>query len=84
MTYIVCGAFENRNEAQNLEKYLKTKFCRFLIFLRKNTQHINKERFKFVPIPNLKKEWTDRDLFKEYDISSKEIEFIDSLIRELD
>lgn len=83
MTYIVCGAFDTKKEAIHLESYLKTRFCRFLIHLRKNTQHVNSDRFKFVPLPSLDKPLTDADLFKQYNLNSNEISFIESLVREV-
>ena len=82
MTYIVCGAFDTKKEAINLESYLKTRFCRFLIHLRKNTQHINSDRFKFVPLPALDKTLTDEDLYEEYNLKANEISFIESTVRE--
>ena len=84
MTYIVCGAFDTKKEAKNLEAFLKTKFCRFLIHLRKNTQHVNKDRFAFVPLPSLSKPLTDNDLYKQYEINNEEIKFIDSIVKELE
>ncbi len=84
MTYIVCGAFDTKKEAKNLETYLKTRFCRFLIHLRKNTQHINKDRFSFVPLPTLDLPLCDQDLYEKYKFNKKEISFIESMVREMD
>lgn len=50
-TYIVVGAYNEENKALNLAAFLKTRLCRFLIALLKNTQHITIERFAFVPSP---------------------------------
>lgn len=84
MTYIAAGFFDTREEAENLNTYLRTKFCRFLVFLRKNTQHTNSERFKFVPYLDLSKKWTDEELYKRYNLSVEEIDFIESLVRPLE
>jgi site-specific DNA-methyltransferase (adenine-specific) len=84
MTYIASGFFDTKEEAENLNVYLRTKFCRFLVFLRKNTQHTNSERFKFVPYLDLSKEWTDEQLYKRYDLSQEEIDFVESMIRPME
>jgi hypothetical protein len=39
------------------------------------------ERFSFVPDLPMDREWTDEMLYKEYGITKKEIEFINSMIR---
>lgn len=83
-TYIVVGQYDTENEAANLSTYLKTKFVRFLICLRKNTQDVNRDRFLFVPKMDMKKRWTDKELFKFFEIAEEEIEFIDTLIRPME
>ncbi len=83
-TYLVVGAYSTETEARNLASYLKTRFLRFLVALRKNTQHITKERFSFVPLLPMTEEWTDKKLYKKYGITNEEIEFIESLIRPME
>ena len=87
-TYLVVGAYETEIEARNLESYLRTRFLRFLVALRKNTQHITREltreRFSFVPLLPMTEEWTDEKLYKKYGITTEEIEFIESLIRPME
>ena len=83
-TYLVVGAYENESEARNLDAYLRTRFLRFLVALRKNTQHITKERFLFVPSLPMTEVWTDEKLYKHFGITPEEIEFIESLIRPMD
>jgi site-specific DNA-methyltransferase (adenine-specific) len=82
-TYIVCGVFDTEQEAKNFEKYMRTKFFRFLVALRKNTQHVTQSRFKFVPLLDMSKSWTDEKLYKTFNLSSEEIDFIDSIVREM-
>ncbi len=83
-TYIVVGAYDNQDEADNLNRYIRTRFVRFLVGLRKNTQHITKDRFAFVPKMNMKKKWTDKMLYSHFGLSDKDIEFIESMIRPMD
>ena len=83
-TYLVVGAYETETEAKNLETYLKTKFLRFLVGLRKNTQHITRDRFYFVPSLSMKRTWTDKKLYTHFDLSADEIAFIESMIRPME
>ena len=84
MTYFVAGAFGSKNEAFNFNQYLKTKFCRFMISLRKNTQDINKEKMAFVPIQDFSQPWSDEKLYKKYGLTADEIAFIESMIRPME
>lgn len=83
-SYIVLGAFDTKKEAQNCLKYVKTRFVRFLVSIPSFSQDITRERFCFVPIVNFKKEWSDKDLYKKYDLKEEEISFIESMIRSMD
>jgi len=82
-TYLVVKAFDSEMEADNLAIYLKTKFVRFLISLRKNTQHMTKERFAFVPSLDMTQTWTDAKLYERYQLTKEEIEFVESMIKEM-
>ncbi|MGV0953793.1 MAG: Eco57I restriction-modification methylase domain-containing protein [Fluviibacter sp.] len=83
-TYIVVGSYETENEARNLATFLRTRFARFLVGLRKNTQHITKDRFVFVPKLDMSKEWTDQLLYEKFDITAAEVAFIEMMIRPMD
>ncbi len=83
-TYLVVGAYESKGEAENLGTYLRTKFLRFLVGLRKNTQHVTKERFAFVPLLPMNEEWTDEKLYRHFNLTNDEIDFIESMIRPMD
>lgn len=83
-TYIVVGVYDNKEEARNLETYMRTKFLRFLVGLRKNTQHVTKDRFVFVPLLPMTKEWTDKKLYSHFGLSVEEISFIESIVRPMD
>ena len=83
MTYLVIDSFDNEDEAENLVKYIKTRFFRFLVFLRKNTHHLSKEKFAFVPSLPMDREWTDDKLYERYEITDDERQFIESLVREM-
>ena len=82
-TYIVVKSFTNEQEATNFSKYIKTRFFRFLVFLRKVTQDTTAKVYCFVPDLPMDQEWTDEKLFNRYDISPEEQEYIKSMIKEM-
>lgn len=83
-SYLLVGNYETDYEAHNMVSYLKTKFCRFLVSTILLTQNITKGKFIFVPNLSMKESWNDEKLFKFYDITETESEFIDKLIREME
>ena len=83
-TYIVAGHFENNTDAENYATYLRTRFVRFLVSLRKPTQDALRPVYAFVPDLPLDQEWTDAKLYKRYGLSSEEIAFIESLVADHD
>lgn len=82
-TYIVAGVFDKKEEAESFESYMRTKFFRFMVGLRKITQDNPKDRFDFVPEQTYTKRWTDAELYQKYSLSPDEISFIESMTREL-
>ena len=83
-TYIVIGAYETEQEAENLAAFLRSRFLRLLVGLRKNTQHITKDRFLFVPALPMSKKWTDKKLYKHFGLVEEEIAFIESMVRPME
>ena len=83
-TYLVAGVFDNVSFAENLCSYIKTKFFRFLVSLKKNTQDATAKVYSFVPMQDFSKPWTDEELYKKYGLNDKEIAFIDSMIRPME
>lgn len=75
-TYLVAGRFSDDASARSLASYLRTRFVRFLVSLRKSTQHATRDVYSFVPEVPLDREWTDGTLYERYGLSSEEIAFI--------
>ncbi len=73
-TYLVISRFEKEVQANRFAAFLRTRFVRFLVSLRKNTQDIYNERFQFVPNLPMDQEWTDAALYKKYGITKDEAE----------
>ena len=83
-TYLVIGPFATRRICENVVSYIKTKFFRFLVLLRKNTQHATSKVYQFVPQQDFSKPWTDEELYKKYGLTDEEIQFIESMIRPME
>ncbi|MEW6216579.1 MAG: Eco57I restriction-modification methylase domain-containing protein [Candidatus Bipolaricaulota bacterium] len=83
-TYLVAGHFATELEAMRYAKYLRTRFVRFLVSLRKPTQDAARGVYGFVPDLPLNEEWTDAKLYKRYGLTKEEISFIESVVAEHD
>lgn len=93
-SYLLLDIFDNEEEAQNLKKYIRTCFTRFLLASILITQNIVRDKFKFVPIQNYKNnsdiDWNqsipdiDRQLYTKYNLSDDEIAFIEKMIKPMD
>jgi site-specific DNA-methyltransferase (adenine-specific) len=81
-TYLVAGHFDTEAEAKNYAKYLRTRFLRFLVSLRKPSQDAARGVYGFAPDLPLDQEWTDAKLYKRYGLSEDEISFIESQVAE--
>jgi site-specific DNA-methyltransferase (adenine-specific) len=81
-TYIVAGHFKVKEEATALAIYLRTRFVRFLVSLRKPTQDALKSVYAFVPDLSLNEEWTDIKLYQRYGLTKDEIAYIESQVAE--
>lgn len=80
-TYLLIDCVDSVEEGINLVSYMKTKFFRFLVALLKPTQNISKSVFRYVPVLDLSKEWTDDMLYKRYNLNEEEINFIESMVK---
>jgi site-specific DNA-methyltransferase (adenine-specific) len=83
-TYLVAGSFNTKKEAENYAEYMRTKFYRFLLSLRTITQDTTRECFTWVPdLGNYANPVTDADLFAHFGLTKKEIDHINSTIKEI-
>ena len=83
-TYVVIGPFRNKQECENVMSYISTKMFRFLVMLKKPTQHALKGVYSLVPVLDFSRSWTDEELYDRYHITEQEKSFIDSMIRPMD
>ena len=75
------AAFDSKNEAENFISYLKTKFFRALVLAVKISQDAMSKTYRFVPMQDFSKLWTDAELYAKYNLSDEEINFIESMIK---
>lgn len=80
-TWIAAGPLKSKKQAEILAHYLQTSFVRFLVSLRKISQHAMKGVYHWVPQQDWSRDWTDEALYKKYGITKDEIAFINSMVR---
>lgn len=83
-TYLVIGPFETEAETKNCISYIRTKFFRFLVLQKKNTQHATSKVYSEVPLQEFSHPWTDEELYEKYGLDLFEREYIESLIKSMD
>jgi len=83
-SYFIGASFDEEYMALNCMKYFKTKFVRYLLLQCLSSINITKERFRFVPIQDFTKPWSDDDLYKKYRLNEIEINQIETTIRSME
>ena len=93
-TYLMLGGFDSVSICENVIKYIHSKFFRFCIMLKKNTQDAMRGVYSFVPIQdftsnsdinwNMSVEDIDRQLYVKYGLNEEEIVFIESMVRPME
>lgn len=93
-SFISVGSFNSLEEAKNLEKYIKTKFCRCLLSVLRKTQDTTPYKWKYVPMQNFTVssdiDWSksiheiDLQLYRKYGLSAEEVAFIETNVKEME
>ena len=73
-------SFKTNIEANNFLSYLKTNFSRFCLSICKNSSDLNRIDFTKIPYLDFTQEWTDEKLYKEFNLTEEEINFINTHI----
>lgn len=92
-TFFSIGCFDSTIEAENLKKYISTKFARALLSILKKTQNVTPGNFAYIPIqdftPSSDIDWSksipeiDQQLYKKYGLTPDEIKFIETHVKEM-
>lgn len=87
---IPIGDFETKEEALNLQKYMNTKFLRFVVGILKTSQNVYQNVYQFVPMQDFTDksdiDWSksltdiDKQLFDKYSLSDEERKYINEKI----
>lgn len=80
-SYFLVGPFDDMKVAENVLSYLQTAFVRFLMLLSISSFGLSKLAFNFVPMQDFSHNWNDEILFKKYQLTSNQINLINSLIK---
>lgn len=92
-TYISIGMFDNKNCAERFCKYMKTKFFRTMLGIKKATQDNAKTVWEYVPYFDFNSEVIDcnvsiaeidRQLYDKYSLTKDEIDFIEKNVTSMD
>lgn len=85
------GKFDTLEEAENLAKYMKTKFLRYMVSILKTSQNVTQIVYGFVPMQNFSAssdiDWNksieeiNQQLYTKYGLSQEEIDNIESMIK---
>ena len=92
-TFLSVGRFNTEYEAHACLKYVKSKFARVMLGILKATQHNSPEKWKYVPLQNFTPasdiDWSksvakiDAQLYRKYGLDEREINFIESHVKEM-
>lgn len=93
-SYLVGGVFGTETEAQNMLKYLKTKFVRYLMLQTITSQDLSPDKFMFVPMQDFSSasdiDWSmdieavEGCLYTKYGIDAAEAEAIAAVLKPMD
>ena len=71
-------------EARSVRSYYGTRFFRYLVSLRKISQHATHSTYSWVPLQKWDRTWTDAQLYAKYGLTEDDIALIESSIRPMD
>jgi site-specific DNA-methyltransferase (adenine-specific) len=75
---------DTKSVAHSIDSYIHTRFLRFLVSLRKNTQDATRSTYTWVPQQSWDEPWTDERLYAKYGLTEEEIAYIEGMIRPMD
>ena len=83
-TYLMVMHNKDKNIIDNCEKYIKTRFVRFMLYLGLAGLNITAESFRYVPLVDFSKEVKEEELYSYFELTTEETGFINSFIKEID
>lgn len=83
-SYLLLHGFDTYEEAINFAKFMALKLPRFMMKHTLSSMNISTQNFVFVPFLDYHKEWSDEELYKRYNLSEEEINYIEEFIRPME
>lgn len=93
-SFVSIGAFSTLEHAENAMRYIKTKFARTMLGILKVTQAVTPGKWHFVPAQDFTEnsdiDWSrslseiDQQLYRKYNLSQREIDFIETHVKEME
>lgn len=93
-TFLQVGEFDNKDEAASLLSYIKTKFFRAMVGVKKTAVFNYRDAFTFVPVQDFTSnsdiDWSksipeiDQQLYRKYGLTDDEINFIETKIKPME
>ncbi|WP_163140628.1 Eco57I restriction-modification methylase domain-containing protein [Bacillus sp. 22-7] len=93
-TFLSIGGFSTKYEAESVLKYIKSKFARAMLGVLKITQANTRDKWSKVPVQDFTEksdiDWLtsiseiDKQLYKKYNLSQNEIQFIEDKVRHME
>jgi len=71
----------SKRRAKSLSSYMRTRFFRFLVSLRKISHSTTRSTYTWVPQQTWNRTWTDEALYEKYNMTKEDIAFIESMVR---
>lgn len=92
-TFLSVGFFDTVGESESCLKYISTKFARTMLGILKTTQDLTPDKWRFVPLQDFTSssdiDWSksikeiDQQLYRKYNLSQEEIDFIETNVKEM-
>ena len=76
--------FDSERAARSAQSYYATRLFRFLVSLRKITQHALHSTYVWVPVQAWNRTWTDDVLYAKYGLSKREQAYIESQVKTME
>ncbi len=98
-TYLAIGYDQikhklSKKECENIVSYIKTRFFRFMVYVKKRTQHAVAAVYQFVPLQDFTEksdiDWSrpvediNQQIYDKYRLSKPERDFIDKMIKPME
>lgn len=80
-TFLRFGPFETEEEQINCEIYTKTNLFRALLYFARAQKNTTAKTYRLIPLLVFNKKWEDEELYRLFNLSDDEIDYINSLIR---